>query len=848
MTAESGAVTAARGSENLTESRTAALVASARALAAEGFRVFPCHTALEDGCSCGSECASPGKHPRTPNGCKDATSDAATIEAWWRRWPDANVGVATGGGLVVIDLDGFDAQSVLEALAAQHDELPETRAVRTGRDGGRHLWFRHREEGGKLRNSSGRLGKGIDTRGDGGYVLAPPSLHASGRRYSWERPDASLAVLPSWILARLTAAAGPSASGGAPAATRPQAADPQRLTALGEAVLSRELEALAAHSREPGTGRGTALFAAAGRLGRIVAAGGLDLSRTWQALIAAGQGLGLADAETDRNINRGLEQGMAQPLELADRPIARKLASTTKTTDTPGDTGPEENGAQATDAAKEDVEEMWPQLAEVRLPPFPLDALPVGIARFVQAVATETQTPPDLAGVGVLGVLSSAALGAAVVDCGNWVEELGLYIIAVAPSGDHKSAVLRSVVAPLQKLEREWREEASASVRDRRTSQETLQARKQKLVRKAAELEAHEERIEAEAELADVAARLDEIGEPVTPRLLADDATPEALGGLLAKHGRIAILTAEAAFFDNLIGRYDAKGSGNLHLVCKAYNGEYTHVDRRNRDPEQLDRPLLTVMLAVQPHVLRGLIENQLARDQGLVGRFIYVLPETLLGRRRIDAPAVPAELSGAWEALVRRVSTANPLTEPTEQSSVGSVSTSQLQILRLSLSPSAKNLLDALRSEQEPRLIEGGDLRPVADWIARHAGRVARIAGLLHLAELSAAEPIGEGTMRSALRIGEYLLAHSLAALTEPDEATRRALAWLSHHEADSVSQRDLHRGPLGGRGTAEKAQELAQTLIASGALHKLPDDSTSRPGQPPSPRYAINPALRRR
>ncbi|HWD69458.1 MAG TPA: DUF3987 domain-containing protein [Solirubrobacteraceae bacterium] len=223
-----------------------------------------------------------------------------------------------------------------------------------------------------------------------------------------------------------------------------------------------------------------------------------------------------------------------------------------------------------------DGREEWAVMPKPALPPFPLETLPVELARFVEAIAVETQTPAGLAAVMALGTLSAAALGTAVVDCGNWEEELALYLLVVMPSGDCKSAVLRSVVAPLYKLEREWREAARLTMRHQRTRQETLQARKGKLVRKAGGTEDFAERAAAESELDDVATELDKIGEPVTPRLLPDDATPEVLAGLLAKHGRLAVLSPEAPLIDNLIGRYDPKGSANLHLVCKAYSGVVT--------------------------------------------------------------------------------------------------------------------------------------------------------------------------------------------------------------------------------------------------------------------------------
>jgi len=129
---------------------------------------------------------------------------------------------------------------------------------------------------------------------------------------------------------------------------------------------------------------------------------------------------------------------------------------------------------------------------------------------------------------------------------------------------------------------------------------------------------------------------------------------------------------------------------------------------------------------------------------------------------------------------------------------------------------------------------------------VARHAGRIARIAALLHLAQPPSDEPISAATMRDALRIGDYLLEHALAALTVKSEGMRRVLRWLGDHPDDVVTQRDLHRGPLNGRGSADKAKALAEELTSLGALRPAAEESPSAGGRPASPAYEINPCLR--
>ena len=130
-----------------------------------------------------------GKRPKTRNGCKDATTDAAQVKAWWQQWPEANIGIATGsrsGGIFVIDLDidedkGVDGYHTLEDWQRENGAFPETWMVITGR-GGYHIYFKSDFE---VRNRAGIV-DGVDVRGEGGYVVAPPSIHNNGHRYEWE--------------------------------------------------------------------------------------------------------------------------------------------------------------------------------------------------------------------------------------------------------------------------------------------------------------------------------------------------------------------------------------------------------------------------------------------------------------------------------------------------------------------------------------------------------------------------------------------------------------------------------------------------------------------------------------
>jgi len=132
---------------------------------------------------------------------KDATTDSATIQDWWSKWPTANIGIRTGkeSGLFVLDID-LGGEGSLQHLQSEIGPFPDTVEQHTG-SGGRHLVFRH--SGTEIRNSASKLGRGLDVRGDGGYFVAAPSRNANGS-YVWElssRPgEVELAEVPPGIL------------------------------------------------------------------------------------------------------------------------------------------------------------------------------------------------------------------------------------------------------------------------------------------------------------------------------------------------------------------------------------------------------------------------------------------------------------------------------------------------------------------------------------------------------------------------------------------------------------------------------------------------------------------------
>jgi hypothetical protein len=167
------------------------LGAAALGYATLGYRVLPLHHPVSTNtiqgrgmlCSCGDPASGAvGKHSRTPHGLHDATSDPAHLERWWQRWPQADIGLVTGEVADVLDMDGPAGRAAVRRFAADHDLRLQGPLVRTG--SGWHIYLAPTGSG----NRAGVL-KQVDWRGRGGYVVAPPSRHASGRPYRWLRPS-----------------------------------------------------------------------------------------------------------------------------------------------------------------------------------------------------------------------------------------------------------------------------------------------------------------------------------------------------------------------------------------------------------------------------------------------------------------------------------------------------------------------------------------------------------------------------------------------------------------------------------------------------------------------------------
>jgi P4 family phage/plasmid primase-like protien len=319
--------------------------AAALDYAARGIPVFPCnpHPDKKQG----------SKKPLTTRGFYDATTDPDQIRRWWAKWPEALIGMPTGerSGVFVLDVDvaeGVDGEASLMALQEREGPLPETPIVITPR-GGRHFVFRH--PGGKVKCSTSEIGDGLDIRGDGGYVILPPSTMLDGRDYRWRTHAAEVAPpdAPEWLLGMVCEAAPKQDRQEKPGAAQ---GDFDPFTAYAETqageARTEQAEAQAGHNlryaekalkdevekvrRATPKTRNHTLNRAAFNLGTLVGAGVLDEGKVKAELRAAAADCGLTEDDgkvsVEKTIESGLRAGMAQPRDLSKIRGARRTRNT----------------------------------------------------------------------------------------------------------------------------------------------------------------------------------------------------------------------------------------------------------------------------------------------------------------------------------------------------------------------------------------------------------------------------------------------------------------------------------------------------------------------------------------
>ena len=743
----------------------------------------------------------------------------ADFTRWAQQFPIPMAGLMTGtrSGVWVLDLDApkeegeADGRETLEALERAHGSLPDTFTVAT-MNGGRHLYFTMPRDGKDVRNSV-KILPGIDVRGTGGYVIAPGSTLSDGRAYT-VICNAPPAPAPDWLLTTVRKSQSeerrPSPM---PAKTgHYQGASQEDARKWGLKALDDECRKV---REAPEGSRNATLNTSALKVFQIVAGGSLSEDEATRALIDAGLASGLTEQETRATIASGRAAGLKEPRYYPGP--ANRLATPVRPEDWP--------------APVHFTAHKVPKLNPLNLPPI--------LGDYCAALAEEKQVPVEIAVAMALPTVSAAAQRGYKVQIRQGYEEpLNVYTLCPLEPANRKSATVEACTVPLKKWEKAMAEALMPEVKAAKSKRATMERAIEGKRSKAVKCTTREEIDELQREIEELEAQLPEV--PTIPRVLADNTTPEALAKLMEEMGGcICIITAEGGIFDILAGLY-SKGVPNLDLFLKAHSGDTYRVDRRQSSPIILDCPRLTLGISPQPVTLAERSASRLFRGRGLDGRFLYFMPESLLGRREMEPMPMPQDVKERFHNAVKALLPTHWSTDTPEP-------------ITLELSEEAYQIWLAFAGEVEKGLAPGGEFEGLNDWGGKLAGAVARIAGLFHLVTYDRPEELkvqGE-TMMQAVYMGSFLAEHAKAAyaLMGTDDTIERAkkvLEWIRREARTRFTIRDcqqaLKQNTLFSHVDTLKAalKELEERYF----IWEQPAEPRQGPGRRPSPVYLVNPA----
>jgi replicative DNA helicase len=831
------------------------LLPEALAYAASGLEVFPLR---------------PNKAPATANGFYDGTTDPDAIKAAWS--PTSLVGLRVPAAYVILDVDPKNGGGkVWDALIASYGPIPVGRQHRSGRhDGGFHAWFKmpHGVELSTKRltewavdngvayllpsktNTRPKYSAGVDIlHNTMRYTVLPPSICTDdahgGRPYEWQ-VEGPPGDMPGWLVELLTA---PVAS---PAPARPPTINPNASNAdsiadwytevsswsdilVGWSVVSGDGESDGSHWRHPAA---TSASSASIRHSCLFV---YSSSTIFEESTDGAHGYTKFRAFAELHCQGDLSLAATYARELRG-PRDDAWTPAPDVSFNPGNTVDirpiTDNGyADATDTAEV---EPWPEpipIGSTTAPaPFPLDAFPAWIADQCAQAALEMQLTPDLAAMLAITTLSVVTASRLEIQVrGRWVEGTVTYGVTSLPPSAGKSPTLKMMCGVLDRWEESLIEASGKQIADREIERRIREHDRDSLVKKGEESQAKA-----------VSDELLDLPEIHTPRLITDDATPEALTIMMGKQsGRICVLSAEGGgLFSMILGKY-SDGKSNLELYLGAWSQDKYVRDRTVGPPVIIRKTHLTIGLCVQPDVLRSLSARPELAGRGLTARFMYSVPAVTVGARDLmRTPTYDDAIEATYDRRILAIAT-----ELDHRVPVGS------DPVLLTLAPEALNAFLTWQQQREWDRAPGQPLQHMAEWVSKCDSSTVRLAAMLHVADLNDDNtPVSVETMRRAMLVGDYWTSHATAAfdLMGVDELSigaRILLEWTAVNGADEVSVSELHRSHRRRFPRVADIVETVELLVERGWLRPVDNSAlplrllVGKPGQQ-SPKFAVSPS----
>jgi hypothetical protein len=767
------------------ESKPGELLTAALDLAGRGWHVFPLHHVEEQRCSCGDlQCKSQGKHPRTPNGLKDGTSDGETVRSWWARWPSANVGVCTGpeSGVWMLGPDGEEGIKALAELVRKYAGLPRTPRARSG-SGGRHYYFRWPADG-NIVNRRNHRGLPIDVRGEGGYFVAPPSHNRNGP-YVWELhpKDCELADAPQWLLAWCRSKGLKAKATAAPS-----------ITDRAIKYLEKMPPAISGQG-----GHDTTMDAA-----RAVVYG-FDLGpEVGFRLLWDHYNQRCQPEWTEKELRHKCEEANSKPFGKPRGWLLNGHALSA------GGKSPPRNGpappAKTPPMVVRTVDDYQP---------FPIDALPPCVRSYVRQGAAALGCDPAFVALPVLSVLASAIGNTRVIRLKRgWTEPTILWTVIVGDSGTLKSPAYFLAVNRLFVKQEEFMAEflrAAASYQD--------ELRKWKDKKKKFD----------KGEAADPG---EEPEQPVLRRVIVCDTTIEKLAEILEDNRRGTLVARdELAGWIGSFTKYKGKqGGSDVPNWLELNRAGTIIIDRKTGERRTLfiKRASVSVAGGIQPGVLARALTAELL-ESGLAARLLPCWPPRV--PKRWSEAEIDPDTERVYHDLLDQLLDLDFIKDR-EGKAAPRV---------LHLSEEAKTLWVSFydRWAREQAAVEG----ELAAAYSKLEGYAARFALLYHVVGYAAsksedAEPIGSEAIEAGITLARWFAGEArriystLSESTEEREA-RRLVEFIRAHGGE-ITAKQLQHSNSRKYPTAASASAALDSLVSAGIAEWIDRPSGPKGGRP--------------
>jgi len=403
------------------------------------------------------------------------------------------------------------------------------------------------------------------------------------------------------------------------------------------------------------------------------------------------------------------------------------------------------------------------ELQEIEVPPLPVDILPGWLSRYVNNISMFLQVPSDMLLLIALSAISTALANKMEIEIKQgYREPANIYSCIILGPANRKSAAVTKISKPIWDYESQIREELKPERRHRLQEKEILEDRIQQLKKVASKQEDASKRDDTIARINELGNDIDILEEeiPGPPRVLVDDITAEKLAQVMEEnHGRAAVISAEGDIFQNMLGKYSK--SDNFSIYKKAWSSEQIIDDRIGRKGTSVEKSALTLGVCAQNSVIEELTDKNSFRGQGLLGRFLWAIPDSPVGSRLTgyDVPPLDKKAENEYINNMHKLLRSEPAGEDGQSW--------EPHILRLSAE--ALQIRNKFEADVEKMLGPEGKLYHAADWGGKLVGNIVRVSGLLHIANqvdgpgIWINKKITAASMEGAVKLGHALIDHAL-------------------------------------------------------------------------------------